>query len=177
MEALRIAAFVAIALIQNPAAPSDSPVGASSQASQPTTSQDISAKQYLDNAKQILSEVADESLPNDARKVFSQLRTNFDNLSSVYSASQAGADSKITNGEGEAPVWMNSFYDVERDLALLIGGGAMLSPSSASPLLNPQDVPDISILRQQDPSLSNRTVLERFRLQLELFFDATSRAR
>src|SRR3974390_2319650 len=99
MEALRIAAFVAIALIQNPAAPSDSPVGASSQASQPTTSQDISAKQYLDNAKQILSEVADESLPNDARKVFSQLRTNFDNLSSVYSASQAGADSKITNGE------------------------------------------------------------------------------
>jgi hypothetical protein len=171
MESLRLAAFVAIALIQNPAVPSDSRVDTSSQAPKPI-SQVVSAKQYLDNAKQSLSEVAEESLPNDARKVYSQLHSDFGGLSSTY---QVSADTKIS--EGEAPDWMSSFYAVERDLALLIGGGAMLSPSSMSALLSPQNVPDISLLGQRDPSLNNRTILERFRVQLELFFDATGRSR
>ena len=173
MESLRLAAFVAIALLQNPAVPSDSRIDTSSQAPKPI-SQVVSAKQCLDNAKQSLSEVAEESLPNDARKVFFQLRSDFGGLSSTY---QVSADSKLSEGEGEAPDWMSSFYAVERDLARLIGGGAMLSPSSMSALLSPQDVPDISLLGQKDPSLNNRTILERFRVQLELFFDATGRSR
>jgi hypothetical protein len=174
METVRVAAFVALALIQNPTAPTDSRAGAPPQAPQQSTSKAVSAKQYLDNANQALSEVAEESLPSDARKVFAQLRSNFADLSSAYPVSP---DVKISAGEGEAPDWMASFYDVERDLALLIGGGAMLSPSSASPLLSPKDIPDISLLREKEPSLSNRTMLERFRVQLELFFDATGRSR
>jgi hypothetical protein len=176
MVILRVAAFVAIALtqnpIQNPAAPPDT--GTPSKASQSTEA--ISAKQYLENAKQTLSEVTEESLPSDARKVFSQLRSNFDALSSTYSASQISADIKTTD-EGEPPDWTTRFSAVERDLALLIGGGAMLPPSTASSLLSPEDVPDISLLSQKDPSLNNRTVLEHFRLQLELFLDATGRSR
>jgi hypothetical protein len=157
MTSLRVAGFVAIALMQGPTAPSDSPAGAPQDAQARPAA--VSAKQYLDNAKQTLSGVAEESLPNDARKVVSQLRSDFAALSSAYSTSD----------------WMTRFYDVERDLALLIGGGAMLAPATASSLLSQQDVPDISLLGPKDPSLANRTVLERFRVQLELFYDATGR--
>jgi hypothetical protein len=176
MTSLHVAAFVAITLIQGPAAPSGSPTGAPQGAQPPPAP--VSAKQYLDNAKQTLTGVAEESLPKDARKVFSQLQSDFAGLSSAYSTGQpplhVDADAKTTDIEGVAPDWMSRFYDVERDLALLIGGGAMLAPAANS-LLGPDDVPDISLLGQKDPNMANRVVLERFRVQLELFYDATGR--
>ena len=175
MASLRVAAFVAIALIQSLAALSESPAVVP-QGAEPTQTAAISPRQYLDSAKQALSGVAEESLPKDARKVFSQLQSDFAGLSSAYSTGQpplhVGADGRTT--EGVAPDWMTRFYDVERDLALLIGGGAMLAPTANS-LLGPDDVPDISLVGQKDPNMANRTVLERFRMQLELFYDATGR--
>ena len=174
MSFLPMAAFVALALHPGPPARSDlSTVWA--QSAQPTPAA-VSAKQYLDNAMQALSGVAEEALPNDARKVFSQLQSDFAALSSAYSAGRAplqiDPDANTTDHTRLTPDWMTRFYDVERDLALLIGG-ATLAPSTASSLLRQQDVPDISLLGQNDPSQANRTVLERFRLQLELFYDAT----
>ncbi len=174
MSSLYVTALVAIALIQGPAAPSNS-APTSPQGAQPPTPA-VTAKQYLDNAKQALSGVAGETLPKDAQKVFSQLQSDFAGLSSAYSTSQPPLqDAKPTDIEGVPPDWMTRFYDVERDLALLIGGGAMLPPTTASSLLSPEDVPDISLLAQKDPSMATRTALERFRVQLELFYDATGR--
>jgi hypothetical protein len=177
MASLRVTAFVAIALIQSLPALSESPAVVP-QGAEPTQTAAISPRQYLDSAKQVLSGVAEESLPKDAKKVFSQLQSDFAGLSSAYSSGQpplqVRGDAKTADIEGVPPDWMSRFYDVERDLALLIGGGAMLAPTANS-LLGPDDVPDISLVGQKDPNMANRTVLERFRVQLELFYDATGR--
>jgi hypothetical protein len=116
----------------------------------------ISPQQHLTDARGVLAGVSDKSLPSQTQKGFSQLLKDVSTLESSYAGAQP-----------QTAAWQLPFYDVERDLVLLIGGGGP-SPTpadaaKATPAL-PAEVLDSAI----------RVNLQAFRTHIELFYDAAT---
>jgi len=144
------------------------------------------------------------NLKKDAKKQFSELRERFAGLVKAYQADgnpfvpaavdeEAGLKSDRQSAPGN---WKTYFSDVEHDLAAILGGGSALPSSTpagagtivAAPAVGtsgttlPDTTPISSVgtaavvgeigIKNLDPQV--RRQLEQFRLELELFFAATT---
>lgn len=189
IAALGTAPLLAIASAQSPSpplassqpleqAPSDHPA-----TPVPTVT---SPRQYLDLAKQLLDAVSETSLDKDGDTRLSQLRRDYTQLMRNYqmrlspSAGAAGSMSLSTNGVPQPAIvdWTLTFYDVERDFASLLGGGAPSPPITSAtpvgmerPVLRAVTAPDIGA---KNLSPDARGQLQDARTNVELFYDATS---
>jgi hypothetical protein len=99
---------------------------AAQQPAQPTT-----PSAYLDQAKQDLSTVP-KSVQHDASKPMDELRKHFDELSKQYQQERNTIGPPVATEDPNKDVrtWRDSFSDVERDLAVIIGGGSTLAATS-----------------------------------------------
>lgn len=162
---------------QAPPAPPAMPAQTATETAPPPPPS-VTAPQYLDRARQLLAGINGDSLPKDAQKTLAQLRTDFDAMSMAYTASLASPQQSpaLAAVEERGPTdWQSRFSDVERDLALLVGGGSMLVTRPPASAAGSVDVPDISQLSPGNTDGNSRPTLEGFRTQLELFYDATTR--
>jgi hypothetical protein len=117
----------------------------------------ISPQQHLADARRELSGISEKSVPADAQKNFSQLLKDFSALASSAEA------------QPETAGWRSTFYDVERDLVRLVGGGGPPAPAR-EPDANP-------LPKAEVPDAGTRAILQAFRTHIELFYDAaTTRA-
>ena len=116
---------------------------------------------HLSQAGRLLSVVSQGSLTKDEQKQMVDLRKHFAELVDLYSsnpegaAAPAAAPATDTNPEAESDPadWRLKFSEVEKDVAIIMGGVAAPPGSPANA----------------------KRQLERFRLELELFFaSATS---
>jgi hypothetical protein len=173
---------------------------------------------HLDDARNVLGEIPSIQRPADVRDNLARLRKAFDGMASGYATGApvpGGPKDNVTPTPAE---WLNEFFDVERDLANLIGGSTVVVPepttsattkgSRASGTATPGTAPgatgtagtldavktassDMAAssiptaaatqgadaisptgLQGVDPAL--RAALERFRLDVELFFESTT---
>ena len=142
-------------------------------------------QQYLGTTKQLLDAVSATSLDRDGEKQLSRLREDFAQLVTSYQTrvvTPAGSAGSIaaTTVDPSKPVvdWTLKFYDVERDLASILGEGAPsrgISPTmpsgTAPPILERVAVPDIGA---KNLNADIRAQLEQIRTHVELFYDATT---
>lgn len=161
---------------QGPPAPAPMP-SAAPAVTPPPPPPSVTAPQFLDHARQLLAGINGESLPKDAQKTLAQLRMDFDAMAAAYAASLATTKAPpVPVVEERGPTdWQTRFSDVERDLALLVGGGSMLVTKPPVSAAGTVDVPDISQLSPGKSETGSRPTLEGFRTQLELFYDAATR--
>ena len=94
------------------------------------------ARGYLEQAKSQLDAVSDANLDHDAKKLVEGLRQDFNALTTAYHADVKGdrSEARATidgNVAGDVD-WHARFSDIERRLALILGGGSSFSPSYAS---------------------------------------------
>jgi hypothetical protein len=115
----------------------------------------IPPQQHLAEARRILDGVSDKSFPDEGRKIFAQLQKDM-----------SGLVSNFGSAEPKASVWMTNMYDVERSLALLIGGGNGLTPIPIG------DKGKISKVEPADPA--TREALQEVRTRVELFYDSAT---
>ena len=115
----------------------------------------IPPQQHLAEAQRALDGVSDKSFPDQGKKIFGQLQKDMASLVSTF----GGAD-------GKASVWSTKMSDVERSLALLIGGGNGLIPVPT------EDKGKISKVEPTDPAA--RAALQEVRTHVELFYDAAT---
>jgi hypothetical protein len=115
----------------------------------------IPPQQHLAEAKRILDGLSEKSFPDMGRKIFAQLQKDMSSLVSNF----GGAEPKPS-------VWMTNMYDVERSLALLVGGGNGLTPAPAA------EKGKVSKVEPADPE--TRTALQEIRTRVELFYDAAT---
>jgi hypothetical protein len=114
----------------------------------------ISPQQHLADAQRELSGISEKSVPAVALKNFSQLRKDF---SALASSAQA---------QSETAGWRSTFYEVERDLVRLVGGGGPPAPASE---------PDANARTKAEvPDPGTRASLQAFRTHIELFYDAAT---
>ena len=99
---------------------------AAAQASQPKQ-----PAVYLDQANQILTTVPNKVKEN-ADKPLDGLRKHFADLNKEYREQMHTVNPPITRQDPDKDLvtWRDAFADVERDLTVLIGGGASLAPST-----------------------------------------------
>jgi len=92
----------------------------------------VPAVAYLDQAQQTLAAVP-KDVQHDAAKPLDDLRKHFDALAKAYHAQPDAVGPPLTrvDPQQETHTWRDSFADVERDLAALIGGGSTFAPSTA----------------------------------------------
>jgi hypothetical protein len=114
----------------------------------------ISPQQHLADAKRELSGISEKSVPVDAQKDLSQLLKHFSALASSAEA------------QPETAGWRSIFYDVERDLVRLVGGGGPPAPAR-EPDANP-------LPKAEVPDSGTRAILQAFRTHVERFYDAAT---
>ena len=116
----------------------------------------ISPQEHLAEAQRVLAGISSDKVPERGRKIFAQLQKDATTLPSKYGEAKASAE------------WLASFYDVERNVALLIGGGdGVTAPDAPKVLASPQtEVTDSA----------TRAMIKEFRTHVELFYDAATRA-
>ena len=78
----------------------------------------------------------------------------------------SGLVSNFGSAEPKASVWMTNMYDVERNLALLVGGSNGLTAVPTEEKAKP------SKTEPTDPA--TRTALQEVRTHVELFYDAAT---
>jgi hypothetical protein len=115
----------------------------------------IPPQQHLTEAQRLLDGVSDKSFPEYGAKVFTQLKKDMSALEANYGAT-----------EPKASAWTTNMSDVERGLALLIGGGNGLTAVPS------EDKGKISKVEPTDPA--TRTALQEIRTHVELFYDAAT---
>jgi len=115
----------------------------------------IPPQQHLAEAGRILDGVSDKSFPNEGSKILAELKKDMSSLVSNFGSA-----------EPKASVWMTNMYDVERNLALLVGGGNGLTPVPT------EEKPKPSKTEPTDPA--TRTALQDVRTHVELFYDAAT---
>jgi hypothetical protein len=166
----------------------------------------VSPSQRLDNAKKLLDEMPSSRHPADVRDLMARLRSAFDDMASAYATGASVAGDSKDKGTSTAVDWQTKFFDIERDLADLIGGSTVLAASatgtagtadaatsatdsarttastsatSSSPTApaTAQATPGADLSTEtglHDLDFALRAKLERFRLEVELFFDSTT---
>jgi hypothetical protein len=115
----------------------------------------IPPQQRLAEVRRILDGVSDKSFPDEGKKIFAQLQKDMSALVTNYGSA-----------EPKASVWMTNMYDVERGLALLIGGGNGLTAIPTG------DKGKLSKVEPTDPG--TREALQEMRTDVELFYDAAT---
>jgi hypothetical protein len=115
----------------------------------------IPPQQHLAEARRILDGVSDKSFPDDGRKILTELKKDM-----------SGLVSNFGSAEPKASVWMTNMYDVERNLALLVGGSNGLTAAPTEEKAKPS---------KTEPTDSvTRTALQEVRTHVELFYDAAT---
>jgi hypothetical protein len=155
--------------------------------------------QYLDEAKRALAAAPSGPRQGEVHDGVANLRKAFDEMASAYETGQAAPHSSKDLPPPTPIEWQNQFYAIETDLVLLIGGGTTLSsdatagavPSgspakSGAAAVSPGGTTEETSRLVADQGLKPlpeglagvdaalRAALERFRTQLELFYDATT---
>jgi hypothetical protein len=155
--------------------------------------------QYLDEAKRALAAVPSGPRQGEVHDGVAHLRKAFDEMASAYETGQPAPHGPKDLPPPTPIEWQNQFYAIETDLVLLIGGGTTLSsdatagavtsgspPKSGAAAVAPAGTTQETSQLVADQGLKPlpeglagvdaalRAALERFRTQLELFYDATT---
>jgi hypothetical protein len=175
---LILTAYLALSPAATGARPSQNP-------STPATTQQTgrsASLEHLAEAERLLNAIPQDSLKlkKDARKKFNQLREHFAALASAYRAkgdpfvpADVALETDVKPGNESAPVsWKKQFSEVEHDLAGILGGASALPPSAAAAGNRVGAAIGDTGIKDLDPD--TRRALEQFRLEVELFFAATT---
>jgi hypothetical protein len=141
----------------SPAPTTQTPTGPAPTSVVPTTPPPvrIPPQQHLAEVRRVLDGVSEKSFPDEGKKIFAQLQKDTSALVSNYGSA-----------ESKTSLWMTNMYDVERGLALLIGGGNGLTPTPTG------DKGKLSKVEPTDPG--TREALQEMRTDVELFYDAAT---
>src|SRR5258707_796329 len=109
-------------------------------------------------------------MPKAAREGFGRVQTDKTSPLTSYPAAPDPSKAALSQDRGNID-WRMHFDDVERDLALLIGGGSIARDPGAPPEASLEIKPNKEMLGRSGTDVVNRTTLEQLREQLELFYD------
>jgi hypothetical protein len=160
----------------------------------------VTPEQHLAEAKQALEGMSSSPRQRDVRDRLADLRKTFDEMASAYATGAQAPHGPKDLTQVTPIVWRNKFFDIEKDLALLIGGGSSpvadsTASAAASGTSDKNGVAPVvgtsgttaqtsQLVAAQgvkplpegangvDPGL--RSELERFRTELEFFYDSTT---